>query len=106
MDEPEGLRPAMEAKFTMRPVPWRCMTGATALVHSIGPVRFTSRIFCHSSYVKASRSLKGIHLLYAASLTRMSRRPNVSSTRDTNCSYHLKNSGLKAPCLDRLPRHR
>src|SRR6266849_2804752 len=63
MDEPVGLRPAMEAMFTIRPAPWRCMTGATALVHSIGPVRFTSRIFCHSSYVNASRSLQGLHLL-------------------------------------------
>src|SRR3954463_14562170 len=63
IEEPEGDRPATDAMLTMRPAPLRFMIGATALMQSMGPVRLTDRIFCHSSYVIASRSLKGIHLL-------------------------------------------
>ena len=63
MEEPCGPSPAMEDMFTMRPAPPRRIGPATALVHSMGPVRFVSSILVHSSNVSASMSLKGIHML-------------------------------------------
>lgn len=47
----------------MRPSPCCFITGATALISSIGPVRFTSMIFDHTSCVRLSRSGNGIDLL-------------------------------------------
>jgi NAD(P)-dependent dehydrogenase (short-subunit alcohol dehydrogenase family) len=42
MDEPVGPSPATDAMLTMRPRPSAFMTGATALMRLIGPVRLTA----------------------------------------------------------------
>jgi len=44
IEDPVGLSPATETMLTIRPGPWAFMTGATALISRIGPVRFTAMI--------------------------------------------------------------
>src|SRR5271169_3493771 len=57
--------------LTMRPRPCAFMTGATAFIRRIGPVRLTAMILSHTAIVRLSRSGNGIAMLYAASLTRV-----------------------------------
>ena len=58
-----GLSPATEAMLTMRPCLWAFITGATALVRRIGPVRLVAMILFHTSIDRLSRSPNGIERL-------------------------------------------
>src|SRR5437016_13474976 len=44
IEDPVGLNPAIDETLTIRPCAWRFMTGATALMHRNGPVKFVVRI--------------------------------------------------------------
>jgi hypothetical protein len=47
----------------MRPRPCAFMTGATAFIRRIGPVRFMAMILSHTPIVRVSRSGNGIATL-------------------------------------------
>src|SRR5205823_3811123 len=48
MDEPVGPMPDTDEMLTMRPRPCAFMTGATAFIRRIGPVRLMAMILSHS----------------------------------------------------------